>query len=116
MASEVAAHLVAHQLEEAIKLGASASDSETCVHALEAAIKQIKGTYGLAVLFRDVPGLLVATRLGSPLVLGLGQGESFLASDASALVGYCDRVVYLDDRQLCVLTPDTWQILPPDRS
>src|SRR5262249_53400438 len=61
------------------------------------------------------PGLIVGARLGSPLVVGLGQGEAFLASDPSALVGYSEKVVYMDDRQMCVLSPHNWRILQPDR-
>jgi glucosamine--fructose-6-phosphate aminotransferase (isomerizing) len=59
--------------------------------------------------------MIVGARLGSPLVLGVGQGEAFLASDPSALVGYSERVVYLKDRQLCVMTPNEWELLEPDR-
>src|SRR5208337_2342763 len=54
-------------------------------------------------------------RLGSPLVLGVGHGENFLASDPGALVGQTDRVVYLQDHQMCRLTADSWQVLGADR-
>src|SRR5262249_25619062 len=57
----------------------------------------------------------VGARLGSPLVVGLGDGEHFLASDPSALVASTQKVVYLKDRQLCVLTPDSWNVLDPER-
>src|SRR5437879_2942304 len=57
------------------------------------------------------PELVVGARLGSPLVLGLGQKENFLASDPAALIGNTERVVYLKDQQMCVLTPDDWHIL-----
>ena len=114
--TEVAAHLVAHHLEESVKLGADATDPETCVRALESAVKQIKGTYGLAVLFRDVPGLLVATRLGSPLVVGIGRGEHFLASDASPLVGNTEEIVYLNDHETAVITADSFTLRHQDGS
>ena len=71
----------------------------------------LKGTYGLAVVSPRFPGLIVGARLGSPLVLGIGEGEHFLASDPGALVGNTDKVVYLQDDQMCVLTPDDWHIL-----
>ena len=58
--------------------------------------------------------MVVGARLGSPLVLGVGDGECFLASDPSALAGFAQKVVYLDDHQVCVLTADDWHIL--DRS
>ena len=108
--TEVAAHLIAHHLEEEIKLGADPTHADTCVKAVEAAIKKIKGTYGLAILFRDVPGLLIAARLGSPLVVGIGKDEHYLASDASPLVGHTDEVVYLNDHELAVITADQFQL------
>ena len=75
----------------------------------------LKGTYGLAVVSPRYPGLIVGARLGSPLVLGIGEGEHFLASDPGALVGNTEQVVYLQDHQMCVLTPDDWHILDQDR-
>jgi glucosamine--fructose-6-phosphate aminotransferase (isomerizing) len=101
--TEVIAHLIASYLDDDLAA------------AVSKALARLKGTYGLAVVSPRFPGTIVGARLGSPLVLGLGDGETFLASDPSALVGFSDRVVYLDDRQLCVLTPDQWQILQPDR-
>ncbi len=114
--TEVAAHLVAYQLEESVKMGADPHDAQTCVRALETAIKQIKGTYGLAVLFRDVPGLLVATRLGSPLVVGIGRGEYFLASDASPLVGNTEEIVYVNDYETAIITADSFVLRHQDGS
>ena len=108
--TEVAAHLIAHHLEEEIKLGSDPTQTDTCVRAVESAIKKIKGTYGLAILFRDVPGLLIAARLGSPLVVGIGKNEHYLASDASPLVGHTDEVVYLNDHELAVITADQFQL------
>ncbi len=108
--TEVAAHLIAHHLEEETKLGADPTLAETCIQAVEKAIKKIKGTYGLAILFRDVPGLLVAARLGSPLVVGIGKDEYYLASDASPLVGHTEEVVYLNDHEIAVITADQFQL------
>jgi glucosamine--fructose-6-phosphate aminotransferase (isomerizing) len=62
------------------------------------------------------PGIIVGARLGSPLVLGVGSGENFLASDPSALLGYTEKVVYLSDHQLCILNEAEWQILDQDRA
>ncbi|HEV3119890.1 MAG TPA: glutamine--fructose-6-phosphate transaminase (isomerizing), partial [Gemmataceae bacterium] len=81
------------------------------VEAVRKALARLKGTYGLAVLSPENPDLLVGARQGSPLVLGIGDGEHFLASDAMALAGNTERVVYLQDHQMCVLTRDSWQIL-----
>src|SRR5262249_36135859 len=84
------------------------------VEAVRKVLPMLKGTYGLAVLSPRNPDLIVGARLGSPLVLGLGGDEHFLASDPSALIGMTDRVVYLRDNQLAVLTSDSWQILDQD--
>jgi glucosamine--fructose-6-phosphate aminotransferase (isomerizing) len=81
------------------------------VEAVRQSLALVKGTYGLAVISPHNPDLVVGARLGSPLVLGLGQNENFLASDPGALVGNTERVVYLKDNQMCVLTPDDWHIL-----
>lgn len=112
--TEVAAHLIAHHLEEAVKLGADPASQQTCIRAVESAIKEIKGTYGFAVMFRDAPGLLVATRLGSPLVVGIGRGEHFLASDASPLVGNTEEIVYINDYETAVITADSFVLRHQD--
>ncbi len=101
--TEVVAHLIAKYLQDDL------------VEAVRQAIVHLKGTYGLAVLSPRFPGLLVGARLGSPLVVGLGEKEAFIASDPSALVGYTDSVIYLDDHQLCVLRPDNWEVLTRDK-
>jgi glucosamine--fructose-6-phosphate aminotransferase (isomerizing) len=77
----------------------------------------LKGTYGLAVVSPAQPGVLVGARLGSPLVLGVAEseGEGFLASDPSALVGNASNVVYLDDHQVCVLKSGDWHVLNSSR-
>jgi glutamine---fructose-6-phosphate transaminase (isomerizing) len=80
------------------------------VQAVRQAIACLKGTYGLAVVSPKFPGLIVGARLGSPLVVGVGQGESYLASDPSALVGHTERVIYLNDHQMCALTPEKWEV------
>ena len=112
--TEVVAHLVAHHLEEQVKLGESPADPKTCVKAVELTLKKLKGTYGLAILFRDLPNTIIAARNGSPLVLGVGKGEHFVASDASPLVGYTNEVVYLSDNELAIVTPDTLDLIHRD--
>ncbi|HZZ81590.1 MAG TPA: glutamine--fructose-6-phosphate transaminase (isomerizing) [Gemmataceae bacterium] len=100
--TEVIAHLIASHLKDDL------------VQAVRDAVAQLKGTYGLAVVSPRFPKILVGARLGSPLVIGLGEGEMFLASDASALVKFATRVVYLDDRQICMLTADDFEIFDAD--
>jgi glucosamine--fructose-6-phosphate aminotransferase (isomerizing) len=70
------------------------------------ALGEVRGTYGMVVVFQDHPGLLIAARNGSPLVVGLGEGENFLASDSHALVKYTQRVIYLEDREIAEITAD----------
>ena len=104
--TEVIAHLVAHNLEEQLQQHEGSADRNTYLQAVEATFAQLQGTYGVAIIFRDMPELLIAARFGSPLVVGIGKGEYFVASDASPLVGYTDEVVYLADHEMVLLTPD----------
>jgi glucosamine--fructose-6-phosphate aminotransferase (isomerizing) len=102
--TEVIAQLIARHLDNDL------------LEAVCQVLPLLKGTYGLAVVSPRFPDIVVGARLGSPLVLGIGEGEYFLASDPHALVGQTDKVVYLQDHQVCVLTPDSYQILDQDRS
>jgi glucosamine--fructose-6-phosphate aminotransferase (isomerizing) len=97
--TEVIAQLIARHLDGDL------------IEAVGKALAQLKGTYGLAVVSPRFPDLVVGARLGSPLVLGIGQGENFLASDPGALIGKTEKVVYLKDHQLCVLGRDSWHVL-----
>ncbi len=92
----------------------SPDDHDVLAGVVRNALQQLHGTYGLAILFRDYPDLLVAARLGSPLVVGVGDGEHFVASDASALAGRTDKIVYLHDNEIAVVTPDSLRILHRD--
>jgi glutamine---fructose-6-phosphate transaminase (isomerizing) len=113
--SEVIAHLIDHCLSKA-KVEAIAGDPhEVYVTAVQAAIAQLQGTYGLAVVFPDQPDFLIAARLGSPLVLGIGHGEHFIASDASPLAGHTEKIVYLADHQLAVVTADSIRVIHRDQ-
>src|SRR5437660_982815 len=102
--TEVIAQLIAYYLDGDL------------VEAVRKALARLKGTYGLAVISPRDPDVLVGARQGSPLVLGVGDGEHFLASDSMALVGNTQRVVYLQDRQMCVLTRDSWHIFDGERT
>ena len=101
--SEVVAHLIAKYLDDDLAA------------AVAVAVPLLKGTYGLAVISPRDPGVLVGARLGSPLVVGIGDSECFLASDPTALAGFADKVVYLDDRQVCALRPGSWKIIDRER-
>ena len=99
--TEVIAHLINSCLRDQGPVADLASvEYEPLVRAVQAALSQLQGTYGLAVLLRDHPDVIIAARLGSPLILGVGDGEHFVASDASPLAGYTDRIVYLADHEI----------------
>jgi glutamine---fructose-6-phosphate transaminase (isomerizing) len=74
--------------------------------AVQETLRLIQGTYGLVFVFAEHPGLIIGARNGSPLVVGVGEGEMFLASDANAIVRHTSRVAYLDDGESVVLTAD----------
>ncbi len=108
--SEVVAHLIAESLNQIDQRGVTMALKERLVAAVEMAIAQLQGTYGLAILFRDAPELMIGVRLGSPLVVGVGHGAHYLASDASPLAGQTDRIVYLADHQLAVISADGLEV------
>ena len=109
--TEVLAHLVGKHYD-----AAAHGDKETAhtkarlVDAVRAALKQVVGTYGIVVMHQDLPETLVGARRGSPLVLGLGKGENFFASDVSAIVAYTRDAVYLKDYDIAALTRDEFEI------
>jgi glucosamine--fructose-6-phosphate aminotransferase (isomerizing) len=78
--------------------------------AVAAALRDVDGAYGLAFISADEPGVLVAARKGSPLLVGVGEDEWFVASDASPLLSHTRSVVYLDDGEMAVLTRDGYRI------
>ena len=74
--------------------------------AIIIALNKVEGTYGIAVYCRDEPSKMFAARQGSPLVIGVGEGENFIASDATPIVEYTQRVIYLNDDDLAVISKD----------
>ena len=78
--------------------------------AVTSALEKVVGTYGIIVMCSDEPNQLIAARLGSPLVLGVGEGEYFIASDASPLVEYTRNVIYLGDRECLFIGDDGYKI------
>jgi glutamine---fructose-6-phosphate transaminase (isomerizing) len=85
------------------------------VEAVQRVLPLLKGTYGMVVVSPRNPDLIVCARLGSPMVLGIGAGEHFVASDPSALVGQTNRVVHLEDGQVGVISADDFRVLDPAR-
>ena len=78
--------------------------------AVAEAIRHVSGTFGIAVISEDQPGLIVCARRGSPIVIGIGDGETLVASDVSALVQHTRRVIYLDDNDIATISADGVEI------
>lgn len=108
-ASATDTEVLAHLIGKAYDAGEPASPRRLS-DAVRAALGGIKGTYGVAVMHEDFPGLIVGARRGSPLVLGIGEGEMFLSSDATALLPYTHKVVYLKDFDLTEIRADRFAI------
>ena len=85
-------------------------DNLSFEHAVRAALQEVVGTFGIVVLCRDEPDVMVAARHGSPLVLGLGIGEYFLASDASPIIEHTRNVIYLGEGEMVILNSDGYTI------
>ena len=108
--SEVLAHLIGKFYDES----PLAHSPKRLVGAVRAALAEVKGTYGVAVMHVDVPDLIIGARLGSPLVIGLGADEHFISSDVGAMVAHTRDAVYLNDYDLVMLTGESFEILSPD--
>ncbi|MEI8342036.1 MAG: glutamine--fructose-6-phosphate transaminase (isomerizing) [Verrucomicrobiota bacterium] len=105
--TEVLAHLVGKYYDAA----KGEPSKSRLIEALRSALKHIIGTYGIAVVHRDLPDFVIGARRGSPLVLGIGDGENFLASDVSAIVAHTRDVVYLNDYDIACLDRDKFEII-----
>jgi glucosamine--fructose-6-phosphate aminotransferase (isomerizing) len=101
--SETDTEVLAHLVEEYDEGGPGSGSGAGLAAAVRAALRHLRGTYGIAVLHADAPGRIVVARLGSPIVVGVGDGEMLVASDPSALVGTTREVIYLDDGEMAVL-------------
>jgi glucosamine--fructose-6-phosphate aminotransferase (isomerizing) len=106
--SQTDSEIVAHLLSERIEAGESPPD------AVKAVLPQLHGAFALAILFRQHPDLLIGARLGSPLVVGYGEGETYLGSDALALAPLTQRIAYLEEGDWVVLTRDGAQVYDKD--
>ena len=102
--SETDTEVVAHLVSERVEAG------ETPADAVSAVLPELRGAFALAIAFRRHPELLIGARLGSPLVVGYGEGETYLGSDALALAGLTQRIAYLDEGDWVVVTRDGAQI------
>lgn len=104
--SETDSEVLAHLIEDYLK-----QNPEKPEDAVKSALRRIEGTYGIIVLFRDHPDLLVGARNGSPLIVGVGEKEMFLASDATAFIGLSRQAIYLEDGEMAILTPKQYKTI-----
>jgi glutamine---fructose-6-phosphate transaminase (isomerizing) len=109
--TEVLAHLIGKLYEDSCASTVDAPGKKARLFdAVRAALRQVIGTYGIALVHADVPDFMIGARRGSPLVLGVGNGENFLASDVSAIVAYTRDAVYLNDFDVVAVGPDKFEI------
>jgi glucosamine--fructose-6-phosphate aminotransferase (isomerizing) len=102
--SETDTEVIAHLIDSFLKKGYDLFKST------QLALQEIEGTYGLAILYSKEPDKIVAARKGSPLIIGLGDKENFVASDVSAVLAYTKNVIYLEDGEIALITDSDYKI------
>ena len=100
----------ANQAVESDGQDARATASDALAHAVSDALREVIGTYGLAVICTDFPNTIVGARRGSPLIIGIGKDENFVASDANAIVAHTKKVVYLNDYDVATVTGERFDV------
>ena len=108
--SETDTEVVAHLVSEEVEAGKSPVD------AVKAVLPKLRGAFALAIAFRQHPDMLIGARLGSPLVVGYGEGETYLGSDALALAPLTQRITYLEEGDWVVITRDGAKIFDKDNN
>jgi glucosamine--fructose-6-phosphate aminotransferase (isomerizing) len=104
--SQTDTEIIAQLIEEIY----NSSSGISFENAIQLTLKQVVGTYGLAVIHEESPDKVYIARKGSPLLLGIGEGEMFIASDASPIIEYTNKVVYLDDGEMAIVTKDDYTV------
>lgn len=102
--SEVLAQLIGHLYHQ----------SNDLLDSVRAALREVRGTFGLAILCTDAPDTIIAARRGSPLLIGVGPGESLVASDPSVMAGHLTNVMYLNDNEIAVVQPGIFEVTSID--
>ncbi|MGY0504866.1 glutamine--fructose-6-phosphate transaminase (isomerizing) [Luteimonas sp. e5] len=102
--TEVIAHLIHHHQAQGMSL----------LQAVQAAVRELEGAFAIAVIDRRDPGQMVAARMGCPLLIGLGEGENFIASDVSAIVQATRRVIFLEEGDTALISRDAVQVFDAD--
>jgi glucosamine--fructose-6-phosphate aminotransferase (isomerizing) len=109
--TEILAHLIGKLYDESCASTVDVDQKKgRLVTAVRTALKQVIGTYGIALVHADIPDFIVGARRGSPLVLGVGKDENFLASDVSAIVAYTRDAIYLNDFDVVAVERDKFEI------
>ena len=109
--SQTDSEILAHLIEEFYQNG-----KVDFVQAVQSALREVSGTYGLAVICADEPDILVAARKGSPLIVGIGSDEYIVASDAAAIVAHTANVIYLNDNEIAIISRDGLKTLTLDNA
>jgi glucosamine--fructose-6-phosphate aminotransferase (isomerizing) len=113
--SETDTEVLVHLIEDFYET-AQGRAAEGLERAVEAALSQVEGTYGIAVVSTRDPDKIVAARLGSPLLIGVGgNGETFVASDAAAVIAHTRDVIYLDDGDMATITREGYTVHRPQQ-
>ncbi|MDR1960632.1 MAG: glutamine--fructose-6-phosphate transaminase (isomerizing) [Planctomycetaceae bacterium] len=120
--TEVIAHLLSHNLQKMYEKKGRLSPEEMSAHqylplveVIRTTLAALNGTYGLGILFRDYPEILCGAKLGSPLTIGVGNGENFIASDPSPFVGYTEKIVTLSDHEIVILSRNDFHVIHRDQ-
>lgn len=101
--SQTDTEVIAHLIEEYLK-------NNNVENALRTALNKIEGSYALGILFADEPEKLFAARNESPLIIGIGNNENFIASDVPSILSYTNKIIYLEDREIAVLTKNEYRV------
>ncbi len=108
--TEVLAHLIGDYYDKRRAGGSNGNNGNSLTLAVCDALREVIGTYGLAVMSADQPDTIIGARRGSPLIIGIGDGENFLASDANAIVAHTGKVVYLNDYDVATVTRERFDV------
>lgn len=98
--TETIAHLIADEY----------SKTKNLEEAVRNSVKKLQGAYAICVIHEDVPDIIVGARKHAPMLVGIGEGENFIASDTPAIIEYTKKAIYLDDNEIAVITKDTVKI------
>ena len=102
--TETIAHLVADEY----------SITKNLEEAVKSSVKKLQGAYAICVMHKDVPDLIIGARKHAPMLIGIGEGENFIASDTPAIIEYTKKTIYLDDNEIAVVTKDSVKITDID--